>query len=127
MDGRGGHIFDENMKYISKDKLRLSRKLGDRILICIFCSVLIVILGCFALGLHSWKVNTLSDQIIKICIFEIFFSFLLFSILGFLWGLAAPKWLEKILRKQSGKILLFIQSIAVGTILTIIYFILIGI
>lgn len=44
--------------------------------------------------------------------------------MGFLWGLTAPKWLENTLRKQSGKIYLLIQLIVVGTIITIIYFIL---
>lgn len=112
------------MNNLSKEKLILSRRLDDRILLIIFCTILIFIVGGIALAAHTWKVDDLTGQIVKICIIEIFFTFFIFSVLGLMWGLVAPKWLENIIQTQSNKIMLIVKLIIGGTVLTIMYFIL---
>src|SRR6266567_6941690 len=64
-------------------------------IVALFCLVVGLIVGGMTYGLFCWKPETPSQRVVQIFASESFATLTVFAILGFVWSLFAPRWLER--------------------------------
>ena len=74
--------------------------------------------------MNKWKPSGTSEHIVHALGVEIFLTFGLFSILGIVWGLFAPAWLERFLQRGFQKVVAVVCVIAVASILSVLFYLL---
>jgi hypothetical protein len=105
-----------------KDSLVLPRKLGDRVLLFVFASVLggFFVLMTFALRERT-ATGWLGSLLHHIAV-ETMFTFAIFSLLTVVWALFTPRWLESVLSHGFRKVLTVIAVVLLATVFTILYY-----
>ncbi|MBU3950247.1 MAG: hypothetical protein KJ826_18765 [Proteobacteria bacterium] len=109
-----------NMK--ERDKLIIDNQKEDRILLFIFSPLIAVVLGGLAYFLHKWQPYGQVEKVAKFLLFEIFFTFFIFSFVCFLWAIFGQERINKLLLISFSKAKLAIQVLYFGTLLTFVYF-----
>jgi ABC-type Fe3+-siderophore transport system permease subunit len=105
-----------------KESLSLPRKLGDRLLLVVFSTVLA---GFFALMSQALQQRTPTGWLAKLLhglAVETMFTFCIFSFLALVWALFTPRWLEALLGQSFAKVLTTIGVVLAATVLTILYY-----
>src|SRR5882762_1245921 len=105
-----------------KDSLVLPRKLGQRLLLFVFSSVLA---GFFALMSFALRENTATGwlgSLLHGLAVETMFTFSIFSLLAVVWALFTPRWLESVMAQGFRKVLTVIAVILAATVFTILYY-----
>jgi hypothetical protein len=105
-----------------KDKLVLPRKLGDRILLFIFCSVLTGFFTLMSFALHGRVAKGWLDTLLHELAVDTMFTFSIFSLLAVIWALFTPRWLESLMNQGFRKVLATIGIVLAATVFTILYF-----
>jgi hypothetical protein len=102
--------------------LILTRDIGDRALLGIFCAVvtLFFILVCGFVG--QWQATGLAERIWQHIVFEAFLAFGVFTALGVIWALFVPKWVERAFQTAYRKVTLAICLLAGTSACTALYF-----
>jgi magnesium-transporting ATPase (P-type) len=105
-----------------KDSLVLPRKLGDRILLFAFCSVLTVFFALMTFALHGRATNSWLDILLHGLGLDTMLTFSIFSFLAMIWSLFTPRWMESLMNQGFRKVLTTIGVILVATVFTILYY-----
>jgi hypothetical protein len=105
-----------------KDSLILPRKLGERVLLFLFGTVLV---GFFALMAFAMQERTptgwLGSLLHHIAV-ETMFTFAIFSLLTVVWALFTPRWIESAMAHGFRKVLSVIAVVLLATVFTILYY-----
>jgi len=116
-------VSDAMNETSKKDKFLLSRNAGDRILLgalCLaFCLFLVVGFEFFITWNPKFLSRSLSSILENIFWVVILFLFLFFSVVGLIWCIAAPKWLERFLTKSAPRAIFLIVALAVVSALVV--------
>ena len=75
-----------------------------------------------AYGFISWKPETPNERIVQIIASEGFLTLTIFAILGFIWSLFAPRWLERLIQTIYTKLLLAIGILLFLGVCVYVYF-----
>ena len=91
----------------------LTRRFGDRL----FCSLLGVFVSAASGYLLAYRANLGQPKdskfrIADLCLEEFFFAFFLLGLCFFVWGIAAPRWLEHFFARSLAKFVLLLAVIA---------------
>ena len=97
------------------DRQWLPRSVGERILLCILCSFVALVLLVFVYSIFLWKPDTFYERVLKMICAEILYTLCGLILLGFVWGLFAPSWLEKIIERQSMRAAFWLLILILGT------------
>ena len=109
------------MKNEQRDNLVLPRKLGDRLLLLVFSSVLA---SFFALTFALQERTTTGwlGKLLGGLAVETMFTFSIFSFLAVVWALFTPRWLESLMGRGFRKVLTTIAVVLAATVFTILYY-----
>jgi len=67
-------------------------------IVALFCLVVGLIVGAMTYGLLCWKPETPGQRVVQILASEGFTTLTIFTGLGFIWSLFAPRWLERLIQ-----------------------------
>lgn len=104
-----------------KSPLKLSRSIGDRILIALLSPFIMLFSAGFAWIFLRKSSDTVGGLIGNTVAFELFFSVLWLSVLAFVWGVFAPAWIERALHSAARKAALLLAVPALGLIAALVY------
>src|SRR6266540_4744376 len=88
-----------------KDRLVLPRKLGDRLLLFVFGSVLAGFFALMSFALRERVPTGRLGTILHGIAVETMFTFSIFSVLSVVWALFTPRWLESVMAHGFRKVL----------------------
>jgi uncharacterized membrane protein YbjE (DUF340 family) len=80
----------------------------------------------FVYAVSLWKPDTFYERVLRVICSEILYALCGFVLLGFVWGLFAPSWLEKIIERLSIKVVLLLLILILGTSAGVASFLLAG-
>jgi hypothetical protein len=81
------------------DKLTLLRTFKERVRLVFLGSGIAAFMGFMLTEIHKWNPVGVVEHLVHAVAVEIFMTFGLFSLLAVIWGLFAPLWLERFLRR----------------------------
>jgi hypothetical protein len=110
-----------NLERDKKDDPLLPCKIGDRLLLSVFCSVLAFFFAAMIFALRGKPSKGWLDLLLHELGIDTMFTFCIFSFLGMIWALFTPHWLESLLDKSFKKVLATIAVVLAATVFTIIY------
>ncbi len=90
--------------------------------IALFCLVVGFVVGAMTYGLSSWEAETLGQRIVRVIALESFATLTLFSVLGFIWSLFAPRWLERLIRFVYSKLVFAMGALLLLGVCLFFYF-----
>ncbi len=102
------------------DKLVLLRTFKERFYLVLFCSAFTAFMAFMLHEMSKWKPVGIIEHLVRFAGVEIFTTFGLFSVLGVIWGLFAPSWLERLLQRMFRKVVGVIGAIGVVSILSVV-------
>ena len=105
-----------------KDNVILPRKLGDRVLLFLFGTVLV---GFFALMTFAMQERMPTDwlgSLLQHIAVDTMFTFAIFSLLTVVWALFTPRWIESAMAHSYRKVLSVIAVVLLATVFTILYY-----
>jgi hypothetical protein len=102
--------------------LVLPRKLGDRLLLFAFSSVLAVFFALMSFAMRETSTTGWLGSLLHGLAVETMFTFGIFSLLAMVWALFAPRWLESVMAQGFRKVLAIIAVILTATVFTILYY-----
>lgn len=108
---------------LDRFKLTLSKNSAERCLAVGVGFWICVFLGVVGYSLHQWQ-PTASDGLERWALavaVEIFFTLTLFCVLGVLWAISTPRWLEELLQTAYGKVKLVCTVSIAGICFTAVY------
>ena len=105
-----------------KDSLVLPRKLGDRLLLFMFSSVLAGFFALMSFALRERTVTGWLGSLLHGLAVETMFTFAIFSLLAVVWALFTPRWFESVMAQGFRKVLTVIAVILAATVFTILYY-----
>ena len=103
-------------------KLVLPMKLGDRVLVFIFSSILTVFFALIQENLEKKVENGWIGKAINGLAVEALITFSIFRTLALIWALFTPCWLESVVSWMLQKVFLTIAMVLIATALTIFFF-----
>jgi hypothetical protein len=110
------------MRTHEQSSLILPRKLGDRVLLFVFASVLA---GFFVLMTFAMRERVptgwLGSLLHHIAV-ETMFTFCIFSVITASWALFTPRWLQSVMAHGFRKVLTVIGVVLLATVFTILYY-----
>ena len=109
------------MQSPSTDKLVLPRTFTERALLTVVCCGFAALMKFIVGEMGNMHPVGFVRHLIRAVGMEAFITFGLFSVLGVIWGLFAPRWLERILERAFWKVLLVIGMLAAGSILLLVF------
>ena len=112
------------MKKHPSDKLVLLKTFKERVRLTFFCSGFAAFMGFMLVGSHQWKPIGFLEHLVHALGVDIFITFGLFSVLGLIWGVFAPRWLEQFLQRGFQKVIFIFCVIGVGCILSVTFYLL---
>lgn len=104
------------------DRLILPRKLGDRLLLVVFATVLAAFFALMSLSLHHRTPTGWLEKLLCALAIETMFTFCIFSLLALVWAVITPRWLEALVRQGFARVLTTIGVVLAATVLTILYY-----
>jgi hypothetical protein len=107
-----------------KSPLRLSRKIGDHILLILLSPFIMLISGSYAWMFLRKPFDGVKGLLINAIAFELFFSVFCVSSLALVWGLFAPRWLETTLHRAARKAGMLMAIPALGLLVAVVYILL---
>ena len=110
------------MSHKDKSRLILTRAVGDRILLGIFCAVVTFFLSLICFAVEQWQATSSTERLWQHVTFELFFAFGIFTALGVFWALFTPRWMEKAFQSAYYKVVITIGVVAVTSVGTALYF-----
>ena|ERR1041384_8824664 len=105
-----------------RDGLVLPRKLGDRVLLFLFASVLAGFFTLMTFALRETAPTGWFGSLLHHIAVETMFTFALFSLLTVVWALFTPRWLESLVLHGFRKVLAVIAVVLAATVFTILYY-----
>lgn len=95
------------------ERFGLTRRLGDRIF-CLFLGVFFSGTTGYLLAYRAGVVKPKESmfRIADLCVQEFLFAFFLLGLCFFVWGIAAPRWLEHFFVRSLAKLVLLLAAIA---------------
>lgn len=81
-------------------------------------------MGFMLTEMDKWKPVGVAEKVVHGLGVEIFITFGLFSVLGVIWALFAPRWLERFLQRGFQKVIAVFCVIGVATILSVAFYLL---
>ena len=106
-----------------KNPVQLPKSVGDRILLCILLPFVSLVVSVLVVPVFAWKPETPLEVIAKAVAGEAAFMVVCFLLLGFVWGLFAPSWLERVLQKHALNAVLVCFVLLIGTALGLLLFV----
>jgi hypothetical protein len=100
----------------------LPRKLGDRIVVFIFGSVLTAFFALMSFRLDSTPLPGWLGKVLRGVVVEAMFAFAVFSGLALIWALFTPRWLEALINQGTRKVMSTIVVVLISAAFTILYF-----
>jgi hypothetical protein len=91
-------------------------------IVALFCLLVGLMVGSMTYGLFCWKPETPSQRVVQIFASECFATFTLFAVLGFIWSLFAPRWLERLIQTLITKLMFAIGVLLFVGVCLFIYF-----
>jgi hypothetical protein len=113
------------ISYAGTGRLVLLRTFKERVRLTFLCSGFAAFMGFMLTEMDKWKPVGVIEHLIHGIGVEIFITFGLFSLLGVVWGLFAPSWLERFLQRGFQKVVAIFCVIGVGSILSVAFYLLI--
>jgi hypothetical protein len=116
-----------NVRYVlvaPPGTLVLPRTFSERVRLIIIGSGIAAFMGFMLSGIGEWKPVGLAEHVVHALGVEAFFTFGIFGILGVIWGLFAPSWLERVLRQGFHKVIAVFCVIGCASILSVIFYLL---
>jgi hypothetical protein len=110
------------MSHEQKDSLVLPRKLGDRILLFVFASVLAGFFTLMTFALRERTTTGWLGSLLHHIAVETMFTFAIFSLLTVVWALCTPRWIESLMSHGFRKVLAVIGVVLAATVFTILYY-----
>jgi hypothetical protein len=98
-------------------KILLSKNIGDRCLLGALCLTTSLVFG----SLVYYFISSGKKDFYYFVLFDLSLSLAVLSLLGFIWAVATPKYLEKIIEDRSKKILGLAAIILIGIVIFLIY------
>jgi len=105
-----------------KDRLVLPRKLGDRVLLFVFASVLAGFFTLMTFALRETTPTGCPGSLLHHIAVETMFTFAIFSLLTVVWALFTPRWLESLMSHGFRKVLTVFAVVLAATVFTILYY-----
>lgn len=105
-----------------RSRLILTRGVGDRILVGVLCSIVTFFLSLICFAVEQWKASSSTERFWQHVAFEVFLAFAVFTALGVLWAVFAPRWMERLLQSAYHKVVLTISVVAATSVCTALYF-----
>ena len=106
------------------DRLVLLRTFKERVRLVFLCSGMAAFMGFILSLMNEWKPSGTKEHIVHALGVEIFITFGLFSVLGIVWGLFAPRWLERLLQRGFQKVIAVVFVVAAASILSVSFYLL---
>src|SRR5688572_17770223 len=100
-------------------KLTLLRTFKERSRLFFLCSGIAAFMAFMLTGMQEWKPVGIVEHLIHVLGVEIFITFGLFGVLGVVWALFAPSWLERILQHGFQKVITVFCVIGVASVLSV--------
>ena len=91
-------------------------------IVALFCLVVGLMVGGMTYGLFCWKPETPSQRVVQILASESFAILTVFAILGFIWSLFAPRWLERLIQTIIAKLVFAIGVLLFVGVCMFVYF-----
>ena len=110
------------MPKLPTDKLVLVRSFKERTRLSFLCSGFAAFMGFMITEMEKWKPSGFMEHFVHVVGVDIFITFGLFSFVGLIWGLFAPAWLERALQRGYCKVLTIISVIAIGSVCSIVFY-----
>ena len=105
----------------SRDHLILPRRLGDRVVLFVFSSMVGGFLWCLSIALRETKTSGWLESLVLFVGVEAIFTFCIFSGLAVIWALFTPRWLESVVKHGFQKVVFVIAVVLAAAILSILY------
>lgn len=105
-----------------RTRLILTRSIGDRILVAVFCIILTFFFTLICLGIGLGRPKDSTEWLWQDVAFEVFLAFDVFTALGVVWAFFTPKWVEGLLQSAYRKTVFVISVVAVTSLCTALYF-----
>ena len=105
-----------------RSQLVLTRAIGDRILVGVLCFVVTFFLTCICFAVEQWEAKSSEERFWQHVAFEVFFAFGIFTFLGIVWAIFAPRWMERVFQSAYHKVVLTISVVVITSLCTILYF-----
>ena len=105
-----------------KDSLILPRKVGDRFLLFVFASVIAGFFTLMSFALRERTATGWLGSLLYGLAVETMFTFAIFSLLGVVWALFTPRWLDSVMAQGFRKVLTVIAVVLAATVFTILYY-----
>jgi len=105
-----------------KDNLILPRKLGERVLLFLFGTVLVAFFALMTFAMQERTPTGWLGSLLHHIAVETMFTFAIFSLLTIVWALFTPRWIESAMAHGFRKVLSVIAVVLLATVFTILYY-----
>ena len=91
-------------------------------LMALFCLVVGGVVGAMTYDFFRWEPEGAAESIVQKVALEGFLILTLFTVLGFIWSLFAPRWLERLIQSAYAKLLLSVGVLLFVGLCLFLYF-----
>jgi hypothetical protein len=93
---------------------------GDKLIMAVLAPLLVIFFAFVIASLPRILGNGYVDKVVRVFLGELLITFLIFTVLAFIYCFFQPKWLEWLLETAVGKIVLVIEFIYLATFMVLI-------